>query len=146
MVFRHLPTLLLALSCCAEAAEIAPFTSDGCSAFPDGTIKQEALWLACCRAHDYAYWKGGSYEDRVAADDALKACVASTGEEEIANLMLAGVRIGGSPYLPTNFRWGYGWPMGRGYKPLTPAEQEAIRHSEAVSSQDSITYEQTGNE
>ncbi|MBB5212631.1 FAD-binding oxidoreductase [Microbulbifer hydrolyticus] len=116
----------------ALAVEIEPFTSDGCSAFPDGTMEQEELWLECCKAHDYAYWKGGSYEERVAADEALKACVAKTGQKEVAALMLAGVRIGGTPYLPMDFRWGYGWPVGRGYKALSAEEEEAVRRSEAA--------------
>ncbi|GMG87680.1 hypothetical protein MNKW57_20010 [Biformimicrobium ophioploci] len=111
--------------------EIKPFTSDGCSAFPDGTLEQKELWLDCCRAHDYAYWKGGTFRQRLEADEALEACVAQTGEEEIALLMLAGVRVGGTPFLPTEFRWGYGWPFLRGYKALTQEELEAIRRSEA---------------
>jgi len=37
--------------------------------------------------------------------------------------MYGGVRIGGSPYWPTKFRWGYGWPYLRGYKPLTFEEK-----------------------
>ena len=131
VVMRTL-TLLPLLCAQAFAVEIAPFTSDGCSAFPDGTMEQEELWLECCKAHDYAYWKGGSYEERVAADEALKACVAETGQDEVAALMLAGVRIGGTPYFPTGFRWGYGWPVGRGYKALSPAEEEAVRRSEAA--------------
>ena len=32
-----------------------PFTNDGCSAFPDGTLSQRTLWLQCCTAHDRAY-------------------------------------------------------------------------------------------
>jgi hypothetical protein len=46
----------------APAATLAPFTSDGCSVFPDGTALQQSLWLQCCRAHDYAYWKGGTHD------------------------------------------------------------------------------------
>lgn len=110
----------------AIAADISPFTSDGCSSFPDGTFAQQELWLACCEAHDYTYWKGGTYSDRVSADKALEACVAATGEPEIALLMLTGVRVGGTPYLPTKFRWGYGWPYLRGYKELTDKEIEHI--------------------
>ncbi len=35
-------------------------------------------------------------------------------------------RVGaGTPAFPTSFRWGYGWPAGRGYGPLTPAERRA---------------------
>lgn len=133
-IFLRRASLALLLACSQAAAiEIKPFTSDGCSRFPDGTLEQDELWLECCRAHDYAYWKGGSAEDRVAADDALEACVADTGEDAIALLMLAGVRIGGNPYLPTEFRWGYGWPMWRGYKALTLEEQEAVKRSESDS-------------
>lgn len=40
--------------------------------------------------------------------------------------MLAGVRVGGTPYLPTMFRWGYGWPYPRGYKALTDEERQQI--------------------
>ncbi|MFT6987247.1 MAG: hypothetical protein ACJAT7_003101 [Psychromonas sp.] len=102
-----------------NAEEINPFTSDGCSAFPDGTFKQKELWLACCTAHDYAYWKGGTYDERLIADKQLRQCVAKVGQPQIAALMLAGVRVGGSPYFPTSFRWGYGWSYPRGYKALT---------------------------
>jgi len=53
-------------------------------------------------------------------------CVAHVGEPGIAALMLAGVRVGGSPYWPTRFRWGYGWPWPRGYRAPTPAEHDQI--------------------
>lgn len=56
----------------------------------------------------------------------LKECVASVGEEKIALLMLAGVRVGGTPYLPTSFRWGYGWPYPRFYGELTTDEQKRV--------------------
>ena len=108
----------------AVADELAPFTSDGCSAFPDGTFGQNKLWLKCCTAHDFAYWKGGTYSERKAADGALKVCVAEVGQPEIALLMLAGVRVGGTPFLPTGFRWGYGWSYPRLYGPLS--EQELL--------------------
>ena len=119
-----LALLLLPLS--ASAADIRPFESDGCSAFPNGTPGQNALWLDCCVAHDRAYWKGGTREERVAADQALEACVAGVGEPNIARLMLAGVRVGGTPWLPTRFRWGYGWPWPRGYQALTAAELRQV--------------------
>ncbi len=121
---RLLSMLLFPLG--SLAGEIQPFESDGCSSFPDGTFEQNDLWLSCCVAHDFTYWKGGTYQDRVAADEDLKACVSAVGEPEIALLMLAGVRIGGSPYLPTTFRWGYGWPFLRGYKALTEEEMLQI--------------------
>ena len=102
--------------------ELKPFTTDGCSAFPDGTLDQQSLWIECCIRHDLAYWKGGTYSERLEADQALEKCVAQVGEPEIAQLMLAGVRVGGSPYFPTTYRWGYGWPYPRGYKALSKDE------------------------
>ncbi|GJM08103.1 MAG: hypothetical protein DHS20C11_03790 [Lysobacteraceae bacterium] len=118
--------LLVAMVCTVEASELAPFTTDGCSSFPDGTFEQQALWLDCCTVHDLAYWQGGTREQRMQADEALRECVANVGEPTIAKLMLAGVRVGGTPYLPTRFRWGYGWPFTRGYTPLNNAELEQI--------------------
>lgn len=103
---------------------LEPFTSDGCSSFPDGTFSQKKLWLSCCVAHDKAYWVGGTFSQRKQADEELQVCVHRVGEEAIAKLMLAGVRVGGSPYWPTSFRWGYGWSYGRGYQELTEAERK----------------------
>ena len=124
---RFLSIILLAgLSGCAATGDLRPFRSDGCSSFPDGTIGQRALWLDCCVEHDKAYWAGGTYAQRKMADKALKACVQATGEPRIAQIMLAGVRVGGSPYFPTKFRWGYGWPYLRGYKSLTDSEKKEI--------------------
>lgn len=121
--------IIIFLSLCnaAYAGDLKPFTSDGCSSFPDGTSKQKKLWLNCCTEHDRAYWKGGSYEQREQADQALKSCVEKVGQPKIAQLMLAGVRVGGTPYLPTSFRWGYGWPYFRGYKEVTEAEEKEIK-------------------
>ncbi len=107
---------------------IKPFTSDGCSAFPDGTLVQRELWLSCCTAHDRAYWKGGTYDERLQADKDLQACVEEVGEQEVALLMLAGVRVGGTPFLPTTFRWGYGWPYPRGYSELKAGELEQVKN------------------
>ena len=110
----------------AAADDLGPFTTAGCSSFPDGTFDQRSLWAVCCIRHDFAYWKGGTYEERQAADEALAACVAEVGEAGVAKLMLAGVRVGGTPYLPTSYRWGYGWPFLRGYKSLTEKEQREV--------------------
>lgn len=127
---KRLLCLLIIVSSESLLAEtLTPFTSDGCSAFPDGTLQQQQLWLSCCAAHDYAYWLGGTYEERLTADEKLRQCVASVGEPGIALLMLAGVRVGGTPYLPTSFRWGYGWPYPRGYRELTAEERSQIENN-----------------
>ncbi|TMO40959.1 hypothetical protein CWC25_19675 [Pseudoalteromonas sp. S4389] len=107
-------------------AKLKPFGSDGCSSFPDGTIEHKNLWLACCTAHDLAYWQGGTFKQREQADVDLKECVAKVGEKEIAVLMLAGVRVGGTPFLPTSFRWGYGWPYPKFYGELTEQERMQV--------------------
>lgn len=119
--------ILILFPSLASGDELKPFTTDGCSSFPDGTIEQQSLWVECCIRHDLAYWKGGTYEERLSSDNALAACVTNIGEPEIASVMLAGVRVGGSPYFPTYFRWGYGWPFPRGYKSLSASEKQQVR-------------------
>jgi len=127
-------TIAVMLSVASHAEGLQPFVSDGCSAFPDGTLSQNALWLSCCRQHDQDYWQGGTYQQRLASDKTLESCVASVGEPEIAKLMLLGVRVGGTPYLLTQFRWGYGWPYPRLYGALTEAElmQVELKHAEQM--------------
>ena len=49
------------------------FTFDGCSRFPDGD------WVQCCESHDEKYFFGGSWEERLEADNQLMQCVADTG-------------------------------------------------------------------
>ena len=44
--------------------------------------------------------------------------------------MLAGVRVGGSPYFHTSYRWGYGWSYPRFYQVLTKEEKNQIKQLE----------------
>lgn len=117
--------LLPSLSLAAET--IKPFTTDGCSVFPDGDNQNNAKWMACCVKHDYAYWKGGIKSEREQADFELKECVADLGERNIASVMHLGVRLGGEPFYPVWYRWGYGWPYARGYKPLSEIEKQQVK-------------------
>lgn len=126
---------VLTLAACSSTTSIKPFSSDGCSSFPEGTVEQQDLWLACCTAHDVAYWKGGTYGERLDADKQLQSCVAGVGEPGIAAIMLAGVRVGGTSFLPTSFRWGYGWPYPRFYKELSLEEKEQIEHLSSCAEQ-----------
>lgn len=123
LVGRVLPSL---------AGELKPFTTDGCSEFPDGTLEQKNLWRACCVAHDGRYWLGGSYAQRQQADVDLQACVEQVGELEIGLLMLAGVRVGGSPFWNTEFRWGYGWPYWDGWRPRGYKEMTGEEAAQAI--------------
>ena len=88
---RKLLIPLVLFPLCALAAEIQPFESDGCSYFPNGTFQENELWLSCCVAHDYAYWKGGTYQEPVAADNELEKCVSALGEPNVARLPLQGI-------------------------------------------------------
>lgn len=92
-------------ACRARRAQLppAPFTTDGCSLWLDDG------WVDCCVTHDMAYWCGGSARDRAAADRELERCAEQAGARLIP-LMYGGVRLGGVAWLPTPWRWGYGWP------------------------------------
>lgn len=78
------------------------FTSDGCTGWFDDS------WLACCVVHDISYWCGGSEQDRKEADRELKQCV-NKKLNMMGSFMYVGVQMGGHPWLPTPWRWGYGW-------------------------------------
>lgn len=41
----------------------------------------------------------------------------------LAHTMFTGVRLGGGPYSLASYRWGYGWPHGRLYQPLSEQEE-----------------------
>lgn len=116
--------LLVLMSRWVGADELTPFSSDGCSLFPDANIITQKNWCRCCFAHDVAYWRGGTEADRLQADQKLKACVLKvTGDDWLASAMHRGVRLGGSPYFSTGYRWGYGWPFKRKYQVLSNKEK-----------------------
>ena len=107
------------------SSDLRPFTSDGCSLFPDADLISGDDWCSCCFEHDIAYWRGGTEDERLAADQALQRCVTEkTGNEMLGRLMFEGVQAGGSPYFYNWYRWGYGWGFERKYQALTPAESE----------------------
>lgn len=110
---------------CSSDSHLRPFTSDGCSLFPDSSPITKEDWCSCCFVHDLAYWRGGTAGEREAADTRLRACVlGKTQDENLAMLMYEGVRAGGSPYFYNWYRWGYGWGFDRKYQALTPKETE----------------------
>jgi hypothetical protein len=88
-----------------ERSELMPdnrFTTDGCSCW------FEASWGSCCIMHDILYWCGGSSEDRQEADQIIMQCV-NKKTPLMGNIMYPSIRTGGVPWLPTPWRWGYGW-------------------------------------
>lgn len=115
--------LAIVLAGCVSQGSLQPFTTDGCSLFPDRALNGKADWCQCCVAHDLEYWRGGTAEARRNADQKLRECVVNTTNNKLlADAMYAGVRSGGGPYFFTPYRWGYGWPYGRPYRELTPDE------------------------
>ncbi|MBB2487794.1 hypothetical protein H5407_21365 [Mitsuaria sp. WAJ17] len=118
---------------CASPNTLRPFSTDGCSLYPDRAASIGQDWCGCCVAHDRAYWRGGSEADRLRADEALRACVLErTDDPARAATMFRGVRIGGSAWWPTPFRWGYGWGYGRYYRSLDLAESAEADRLEAL--------------
>ena len=89
------------------------FRSDGCSFLLSWTwwtlFGHGPPWEGCCDAHDKAYWLGGTREDRRRADRKLRICATLRGHPYWGAMMEWGVWVGGVPWLPTRYRWGYGW-------------------------------------
>ncbi len=110
---------------CSTEEGISPFSSDGCSLFPNSSLISEDDWCDCCFQHDLSYWRGGSEQERLVADQRLKQCVfKATNDHVLADIMFQGVRFGGSPYFYNWYRWGYGWKYERKYSPLSQDENK----------------------
>lgn len=96
-----------------------PFTTDGCSGLTfwlwRKLLKRPPPWEGHCVEHDRAYHAGGSREQRRHADLELAAAVCRMGYPIMGALMYYGVRVGGVWWLPTPWRWGYGWRWPRRY-------------------------------
>jgi hypothetical protein len=125
-VFMMLPAPTTVRSIPAAARpvpEIREFKSNGCSLFPDGE------YFGCCFVHDFAYWAGGTFDERRTADRLMRNCImeVSTGRTR-AIFMWGMARIFGFPDLPTGFRWGHGWPFAHrtNYSELLPPEREQV--------------------
>ncbi len=105
---------------------IDDFFFDGCSSIaPEGTPWDTNMWCDCCLTHDKAYWGGGSWSDRRNADLDLMNCVSEkSGSPALGLAYYLGVRVGGSPYFNTEYRWGYGWDYGRGYEKMSSNEED----------------------
>ena len=87
-----------------------PFKSDGCSMWVDSCDGID-LYPACF-LHDLKYWCGYPGEDaaRLIADAELMIDVARAGAPRMAEIMFAGVRVGGHEALHRSFSWGFGRP------------------------------------
>ncbi len=107
--------------------EISDFSTDGCSAYPDGVpLTDVNEWVHCCIAHDMRYWSGGSQDEKEYADDQLRQCIASETTENHGAVMEFGVALGGTPYIQTSWRWGYGWNKILPYRALKEEERSQV--------------------
>jgi hypothetical protein len=102
--------LALGLNGVAQATELRPFVTDGCTYYPDGSVEHPKLWLDCCIGHDLALWGGGTTAEHDATDLRLRDCVAATGADEEAQVMYLGIRIGAQwPVKVSGNQWGNAW-------------------------------------
>jgi hypothetical protein len=112
----------------AMASELlAPFETDYCTNYPEGTRKHPDLWKHCCLIHDMFFWAGGSKQDRNNADLDLKSCIEKTGAAHQARIMYAAVRAGSySPIKYPKKKWGNSWGDREEDLSLTREETEAL--------------------
>lgn len=98
---------------------------------PDGVPGAPLQWRHCCVAHDKDYWLGGTEAERHASDQRIAQCITASAAPILADWVHGNVRWGGSPFWPTRYRWGFGWPyfdatLPRGYKTPDAHEQQQI--------------------
>lgn len=106
----------------AMTETLKPFTTDGCSGGMSWLwrliLRRPPPWEGDCEAHDRLYHMGGTKAARLYGDRKLASRVAMRGYPIIAAGMYYAVRIGGHPWLPLPWRWGYGYKWPRGYRTL----------------------------
>lgn len=127
--FTILGALIIVLTVMTTAHalnSLKPFTTDGCSVVADGNLIDPTKWRKCCVIHDLAYWQGGTSLERARADLRLSQCIGKSGEYLVALFYYVGVRLGGEPYSPASWNWGYGWSINRGYAPLSLEEKKQV--------------------
>ncbi|MCW9054716.1 MAG: hypothetical protein OQJ98_01925 [Candidatus Pacebacteria bacterium] len=92
-----------------SSIEVPPpyvFTTDGCSLWPNSIWGEDLTDI--CIEHDIEYWRGGSAEERKQADDLLRERV-NKRAPFVGDIMYLGVRAFGGLFMPTSWRWGYGF-------------------------------------
>lgn len=117
---KSIMSLIIVLTCVGHpqtslaktSLSLTPFSTDGCSSFPNGYGSGQ--WLNCCELHDIEYWLGlGGAQGKETADHNFHVCLAKKGHEFLSWLMPFGVRLGEpinfTQVFKTPFRWGYGW-------------------------------------
>jgi hypothetical protein len=92
---------------------LGPFRSDGCSGGMSSGWRllfgRAPAWECDCIEHDRWYWAGGTWDDRLMADRRLQKAIRRHGHVLLAWVTYRVIRLFGSPFLPTPYRWGHGW-------------------------------------
>ncbi len=107
LIIIHFTTLFMSVLFTRNNTKVQiqyPFASDGCTLYIDWDYRD------CCEAHDRAYWQWGPMYKKLLADANLYACIAERWHDFRENWMFAWVLFGWNPGIPTNFRWGFGYP------------------------------------
>lgn len=99
-------------------SDITEFSPNGCSASPDGTFTQPEKWKHCCTEHDFAYWQGGGFEQRLNADHRLRTCLNKSGGP--GEIYFPFVRSAGLDF------WASAWPQQNVKQNVTAEEREAM--------------------
>jgi len=82
------------------------FTTDACSLWLNRIFSND--FTDICIEHDIEYWKGGSAEDRKAADSILRENINSR-VPFVGDIMYIVIRVFGHPLVPVPWRQGYGF-------------------------------------
>ncbi|MEE8389067.1 MAG: hypothetical protein V3R65_10865 [Acidiferrobacterales bacterium] len=61
------------------------------------------------------------------ADESFRQCIRDKGHWFLDDAYYIGVRINAVPWLPTAFRWGFGYPFKKGHRGYTPHSGETER-------------------
>jgi hypothetical protein len=128
MKFLFILSLFIFVSPSARASVLAPFETDYCTNYPEGTPKHPDLWKDCCLVHDMTFWAGGTKQNRLDADHALRSCIENVGAPEQARIMYFAVRAGSySPIKYPKGKWNNGWDDRGDFQALTPEDIKLIK-------------------
>lgn len=74
-------------------------------------------WSDCCSELDRQYWRGGPFTAQREANQTFRSCIASVYPESYIPVMTYyGLYVFSSPFVPTSWRWAYGWDFGHGFR------------------------------
>jgi hypothetical protein len=127
MNFIILPLLFFIQFTLAQTSQVAPFETDYCTNYPEGTKEKPDQWKHCCLVHDMYFWAGGNKQNRYDADLELKSCIEATGAIHQSKIMYYAVRIGSySPIKYSKKKWNHGWTQRGSFQTLSVEDIRSI--------------------